>query len=147
MGQEVIYYAMSREDTQVNAYGESWEKSTLPPVRLNARVEYGEPVVKSTAAGPDSELTLEVYCLTDELIERNLAPVEGDFVEFGQAYFEISGVTQPQLVFGQVNNRLMTKLSCVASREAQFSAGSYSGYGGEDNSHPIQPPIPRNIRG
>lgn len=148
IGQEVLYYAISREDTNVDdLYGESIEKSFLPPVMLNCLVSYDNPVVKSLDVGLDTEYTLDVYALTDEMNERNLLAREGDFVEFGQVFFEITGVTKPQLVFGHVNNKLMTKLTCVASREAQFAAGSYSDYGGQDNSHPILPPQPRNIRG
>jgi hypothetical protein len=146
-GQDVIYYAISREHTQVDdIYGEAVEKFFLDPVILNCRVAYDNPVVKTTEIGTDSEYTLEVYVMNDELLERNLVPMEGDFVEFGQTFYEISSVTQPQLVFGHVDNKLMRKLVCVTSREVQFAAGAYSGIGAEDNSHPVQRPVPRDPR-
>lgn len=148
IGQEVIYYSISREETSVrNIYNESIEKRYLDPVRLNCLVSYDNPTVKNTDIGLDSEYNVEVFALNDELIERNLVPKEGDFLEYGQTFYEVTAVTQPQLVYGHIDNKLMKKLSCVASRENQFSAESYSGIGGQDNSHPVQPPSPRNPRG
>lgn len=147
VGQEVVYYPISRDLTSVrNIYGEAVEKQYIDPVRLNCLVRYDNPVVKSTDIGLDSEYQLEVYALNDELVERNLVPLEGDFLEYGQTFYEVASVTQPQLVYGHVDNKLMKKLLCVPSREGQFAAESYSGEGGEDFSHPVLPPRPRNPR-
>jgi hypothetical protein len=144
--QEVIYYSISRDFTDVkNIYGETIEKRYLDPVRLNCLVRFDNPTVKSTDLGLDSVYSLEVYALNDELIERNLSPTEGDFLEYGQIFFEVTAVTQPQLVYGHIDNKLMRKLICVPSREGQFSAESYSGEG-VDNSHQVQPPLPKNPR-
>ncbi len=148
IGQEVVYYALSREETAVDdVYGEAVEKTWYAPVRLNCLVDFDNPVVKTTGMGLDSEYTLELYVHTAELIDRNLRPWEGDFVEFGQTYFEVTSVTMPQLVFGQVNNKIMTKLSCVSAREGTFAAGGYSAHEVDDPSHPVQTPDSRDVGG
>jgi len=147
IGQEVIYYALSREETTPHdVYGEAVDKVWYAPVTLNCLVSFDNPDVKTLDIGLDAEYNLEVYVLTDELIDRNIKPNEGDFVEFGQKFFEISSVTLPQLAFGQVNNKLMTKFSCVSSRESVFAGGSYSSHEVVDNTHPVQTPISKNVR-
>lgn len=147
VGQEVVYYPISREETAVHdVYGEAVEKQWLPPVRVNCLVAYDNPVVKSMDIGLDSEHTLDVYMHAAELVERNLVPREGDFLEFGQMFFEVSGVTEPHMVFGQINNQIMVKLSCVQAREGTFSAEAYSSHEVDDGSHPVTTPTSRNVR-
>jgi hypothetical protein len=138
IGQEVSYYEISVEDSAVNTtYEESSHKVWRPPVKCNALVLWDNPQTRSSVLGPDSIYSLEVYFHTQELNERNLVPKDGDFVEFGEVFFEITSVTHPQLVFGQVNNKIMTKCMCVPAREGQFQAGGDSEKG-EQNTHPVE---------
>ena len=147
IGQEIYYYAISPEDNNAeNVYGEQIRKISRSPVKLNGLVNYDNPMTRSTSEGQDSDYTVEVYCQTQELIERNLIPVEGDFIEFAQVFFEISSVTQPQMVFGQANEKIMTKLHCVTAREGQFAAGSTSKEV-IDRSHPVQQTPHRKLEG
>jgi hypothetical protein len=135
-GEEVTYYAISEEHTVAHRlYQESINKVWFSPVKINARVEYDNPGVESTNFTLDSQFTLGVFFLTDELIERNLKPKEGDFIEYGQIVYEITAVTQPQLVYGQINNKIMTKCMCVPSREGQMQVNSDSTQF-VDNTHP-----------
>ncbi len=137
VGQEVSYYEIDLEKSRVHRlYEEAIEKTWKPPVLVNARVLWDNPSSVHNVIGIDSKYTAEVYFHTDELNDRNVSPKEGDFIEFGQVFFEITAVTQPQIVFGQVNNRIMTKCVCVPSREGQFQAGNDSSQA-IDNSHPI----------
>jgi len=136
-GQEVSYYAISAEKSRINSlYGEAIEKVWDPPILVNARVMWDNTQSAATSFGIDSKYTCEVYFHDLELKERNVVPKEGDFVEFGEVFFEITSVTQPQIVFGQVNNRLMTKCVCVPSREGQFQNGGRNSEGVK-NTHPI----------
>lgn len=135
-GEEVIYYAISEEHTVSHRlYKEAINKVWFNPVKINARLEYDNPGVDSTNMTLDSKFTLNVFFLTDELTERNLKPKEGDFIEYGQIIFEITAVTQPQLVFGQINNKILTKCTCVPSREGQMQINSDSAQF-VDNTHP-----------
>jgi len=107
-------------------------------VKINALVNYDNPGVDTTQFTLDSKYSLDVYFHTDELIGRNVSPKEGDFIEFGQVVFEITSVTQPQLVFGQVNEKIMTQCRCTPSREGQMQIHSDSAQF-IDNSHPVDP--------
>jgi len=138
VGQEVTYYEVDVEKSKSNhLYDEAVEKVWKPPVLVNARVLWDNPTSTTSNFGVDSKYTAEVYFHKLELDERNVAPKEGDFVEFGQVFFEITSVTQPQIIFGQVNNKAMTKCICVPSREGQFQAGGKASEG-VDNTHPIE---------
>lgn len=144
VGQEISYYAISLEKSRVDdLYREAVEKVWDPPVLINARVMWDNTQSSSTTFGVDSKYNLEVYFHKLELDERNVKPKEGDFIEFGGVFFEITSVTQPQIVFGQVNNKIMTKCVCVPSREGQFSAGGESGEG-VSNTYPIENTKHRN---
>lgn len=137
-GQEVSYYAISVERSRVNRlYGEAVEKVWDPPVLINARVLWDNENTVTAGSTADSRYSCEVYFHALELKDRNVRPREGDFIEFGQVFFEITSVTQPQIVFGQVNNRIMTKCVCVPSREGQFQAGG-SSERADDRTHPIE---------
>lgn len=147
IGQEIFYYGIILEETNVHdLYGEAIQKTWAAPVRLNGLIKYDSPGASSTEQGIDTKYTLEAYLHTKELEERNLNPREGDFIEFGQVYFEITSVTLPQMVFGQHNNRIMTKLICTVAREGQFAAGDASDEF-VDNSHPDQVKRSRRLEG
>lgn len=137
-GEEVTYYAISLEKSRVDdLYDEAVEKIWEIPVKINARVLWNNEQSKSSNFGIDSIYSIEVYFHDDELKDRNVSPKEGDFIEFGNVFFEITSVTQPQIVFGQINNKVMTKCYCVPSREGQFSNGSDSSRGVR-NTHPVE---------
>lgn len=137
-GTEVHYYAISLEKSRVNRlYDEAVEKVWEPPVKIFGRVLYDNPQSATTGRGVDSVYNIEVYFHELELTDRNVVPKEGDFIEFGQVFYEITSATQPQIVFGQVNNKVMTKCVCVRSREGQFQAGGRTSEG-VDNTHPIE---------
>ncbi len=139
VGQEVLYYGISLAETRVNPlYQEAVQKTWNPPVRMNALVNFDNQNTVSSNMGLDAKYSLEVYFHDLELKERNVLPKEGDFVEFGQIFYEITSATQPQLVFGQVNNKVMTKCVCVPSREGQFQMGNDSSEE-VDRSHPVPP--------
>lgn len=136
--QEIIYYAISYEDSRVHdVYDEAVHKEYLQPVRINARVEWDQNA--STAGGGtlDSTYSCTVFLHHTECIERNLNPREGDFIEFGQVVFEITTATWAKPVYGQMNAKLEHQLTCVTSREGQFKADSVR-IDGVDNTHPVE---------
>lgn len=143
--QEIIYWAISYEESQVHrVYDEAVKKAYQVPVRLNARVQFDQGQTRMKDGKLDATYTLEAYCHAQELAERNVVPREGDFVEFGQVMFEIASVTRPQLVFGQANDKIMVKLTCVPSRESQFKADNDT-FEAEDNTHPVEPSRPKTL--
>ena len=125
--QSVRYYEILLKETNVHKlYRESIKKTWNAPVDIFARVMYGNSTVTTTNFVPDAQFELDVFFHTQELQERNVSPKEGDFIEYGRVFYEITSVTQPQIVFGEINNKIMTKCTTHRAREGQFSAGGSS---------------------
>jgi hypothetical protein len=136
--QEVKYYAISLEHSNPHRlYNEEINKVWMPAVKTFGMVNWDNPNTVQTIFGSDSQFKLEVEFFPEELTARNLVPKEGDFIEYGQVFFEITSVTQPRSIYGQINNKVMTKCTCVPSREGQFQAGSNSSEN-VDNTQPIE---------
>jgi hypothetical protein len=139
VGQSVIYYAISVENTEIDTlYNESVDKVWYSPVEINARVEWENPTVDTTQLSLDSKYSCNVFFHDTELIDRNVNPREGDFLEFGSVVFEITSVTRPQLVYGQVNKKIQVMCRCVPSREGQFQIHNDSAKF-VDRTHPVEP--------
>lgn len=143
--QEVIYYAISSEDSRVHdVYDEAILKEYLQPVRINARVKFDQIASTSKGGTIDSNYTILVQLHPEECRQRNVIPREGDFIEFGQIVFEISTVGYSQPVFDQIDDKIKYELTCVSSREGQFKVDN-SRIDGIDNTHPVEHPVVRTL--
>lgn len=122
IGQEVMYFQILAEQTQTNdLYNEAVTKVHADPVVLNGLVYYENTTEQVSSLPPDSKFRLDLYLHVKELEERNLAPKMGDFVQFGEIVYEIYAVTQPQVIFGQIEQKMMTKCTCGPARKGQFA--------------------------
>lgn len=143
--QEIVYYAISFEDSRVHdVYDESVLKEYLQPVRINARVKFDQVATVAKGGTLDSNYQLQVQLHPEECRQRNVVPREGDFIEFGQVVFEVTTVGYTQPVFGQIDDRINYDLTCVPSREGQFKVDS-SRIDGIDNTHPVEHPSVRTL--
>ena len=143
--QYVLYYAIDPETSVVHdVYDEAVVKNFMPPVKVVARVEYDELATKAGGGVLDSNYSVTVLIQPQELLDRNVHPREGDFVEYGQVMFEISSVKMRHPAFGQMNEKVTVELTCVPSREGQFKADNVS-IDGVDNTHPVEPARPRTL--
>lgn len=143
--QEIIYYAISLEESRVHdVYDEAVYKEYLQPVRINARVEWGQTATTAGGGTADSTYSCKVFLHHQECVERNIVPREGDFIEFGQIVFEITTATWAKPAFGQMNAKLEHELTCVSSREGQFKAENVR-IDEVDNTHPVETARPRTL--
>ena len=46
----------------------------------------------------------------------------GDFVRFGEIFYEISKLIEPKLLFGQPESRFEIQAECIRAREGLFNA-------------------------
>lgn len=121
VGQQVIYYSVSEEHTKSHRlYDEAIRKTTFRPVEMNALILYNEPQQTVGKFSIDTTYTTEMYFHIHELEERNVIPREGDFIKWGTVVYEIEQLTKPQIVYGQINNRVMVKAKCRVARKSQF---------------------------
>lgn len=121
VSQKIIYYSVSEKHTNVHKlYDEAIKKTVYSPVEINALVMYNEPIQTATQFSIDTVYSIEVYFHYHELEERNIIPREGDFVKFGTIVYEVEKLNQPQIVYGQMQNKVMVKAACRTARKSQF---------------------------
>ncbi len=124
VGQTLIYYPISREHTRYHpVYGEAINKTFLPPVRIHALVKWEGITTKTEAFGVDKLSNIEVHFHKRRLIEdQDVFVREGDFLQYGDQFYEILTLNEPKQLFGQIENRFEIVAKCMKSRTSVFNA-------------------------
>jgi len=123
IGQQIVYYPISLENTDFHpVYGEAIKKSFLSPVRVYALVEYGGAQSSGDVFGIDKTATITVKFHKRRLLDdQDLYVREGDFVLYGEQYYEITMITWQKQLFGQIEHRFEIIASCTRAREGLFN--------------------------
>jgi phenylpropionate dioxygenase-like ring-hydroxylating dioxygenase large terminal subunit len=124
IGQGIFYYPISIEHTEFHEiYGEAITKTFLPPVRVHALVEWAEYVTETGKFGVDRRRTINVHFHKRRLTEdQNLYVREGDFVKYGDLFYEIVSLIEPKELFGQSDTKMEIVAKCIRAREGKFNA-------------------------
>ena len=125
VGQQVLYFPLDLEHTNYHPiYGEAIEKTFLPPVRVHALVEYqGIETSDMEGIAIDKATKIKVNFHKRRLTEdQDLYVREGDFVRYGEIFYEIVKLMEPKLLFGQVEHRFEIQAECIRSRDGLFNA-------------------------
>ncbi len=124
IGQGVFYYPISIEHTEYHEiYGEALIKTFLPPVRVHALVEWAEFITEAGKFGIDRRRSINVHFHKRRLTEdQNLYVREGDFVKYGDLFYEIVSLSEPQELFGQNESKMEIVAKCIRAREGRFNA-------------------------
>jgi hypothetical protein len=125
IGQTIVYYPIDISRTNFHdLYGEAITKTFLPPVRVQALIEWeGFKTKYNDSIGLDKESTINIHFHKRRLTEdQDLFVREGDFVYYGDLYYEIVSLTEPKRLFGQVNHKLEISAKCIRAREGLFDA-------------------------
>ncbi len=125
IGQQILYYPIDLEATNFHElYGEAIEKTFLPPIRVYALVKFDEDntsYLDSVGVDNMSEITVHFHKrrLTED---QNLFVREGDFVLYGDLYYEIMTLSSARRLFGQVNQTFEISAKCKRARKGLFDA-------------------------
>ena len=125
VGQQVLYFPLDLEHTSYHPlYGEAIEKTFLPPLRVHALVEYqGIETSDMDGIAIDKATKIKVMFHKRRLTEdQDLYVREGDFVRYGEIFYEIVKLMEPKLLFGQVEHRFEIQAECIRSRDGLFNA-------------------------
>ena len=125
VGQTIVYYPIDIKRTNYHdLYGEALKKTFLPPVRVYALVEFDGITTKyNTNIGLDKDVSITVHFHKRRLTEdQELYVREGDFVLYGDIYYEIVTLGEPKQLFGQIDHRLEISAKCIRAREGLFDA-------------------------
>jgi hypothetical protein len=125
IGQQILYYPIDLDTTNFHPlYGEAIEKTYLSPIRVYALVEWKtEASEYMEGIGIDKIWEITVHFHRRRLTEdQNLYVREGDFVLYGDHYYEIVELSEPKLLFGQVGNEFEIVAECKRARKGLFDA-------------------------
>lgn len=121
IGQTIQYFSINEEKTKAHdVYNEAKQKFVYHPVEIEALVLWSDTVVTTTNFNVDVTYNIEVYFHKQDLDDRKIIPQIGDFVQFGDAFFELTKISQPDLIGGQPEHRTMYKCSAIKARYGQF---------------------------
>ena len=125
IGQTIVYYPIDISRTNFHdLYGEAITKTFLPPIRVQALIEWeGYKTKYNDSIGLDKESSVNVHFHKRRLTEdQDLFVREGDFIYYGDLYYEIVALSEPKRLFGQVNHKLEISAKCIRAREGLFDA-------------------------
>ena len=125
IGQQVLYFPIDIDRTNFHpVYGEAIVKTFLHPVRVYALVEYGGLETSYLdSMGMDKKEGITINFHKRRLTEdQDLFVCEGDFVRYGEVFYEIVKLMEPKLLFGQVEHRFEIQAECIRARDGVFNA-------------------------
>ncbi len=124
IGQQVVYYPIDVNYTNFHPlYGEAIEKTFLSPVRVYALIEWEGIQTLTEKYGVDKGANLTAHFHKRRLTEdQDLFVREGDFILYGNLYYQIVTLQEPKQLFGQIDHRFEIVAKCIKSREGLFDA-------------------------
>ena len=119
IGQQVLYLPVSSERTNYHGlYGEAIEKNFLPPVRVYALVAFDGIKTKTENFGLDKEASITIYFHQRRLHEdQDLYVREGDFVMYGDYFYEIVFLSDERQLFGQIDHKFQIMARGIRARK------------------------------
>ena len=123
VGQTILYYPVSLEHTNFhNIYGEAIQKNFLNPVRVYAMVQYISETTSTTPLGVDRVERIKISFHKRRLTEdQDLFVREGDFIQYGENFYEILNLAEPIWLYGQVESKFEITAECIRAREGLFN--------------------------
>jgi hypothetical protein len=125
IGQQILYYPIDLETTQFHdMYGEAIEKTFLSPIIVYALVKVEDEATSYLAGvGIDTDSVITVHFHRRRLNEdQDLFVREGDFVLYGNTYYEIVKLSEQRKLFGQVDHQFEISAKCRRARRGLFDA-------------------------
>ena len=116
-GQKIFYYTIREDLSDIHeVYEESIYKIFNPPVEVECMVEWQPSEVKTTKYGHEQIKTISAYLHNRDLLDRNLSVKQGDYISYGEYFFEITSIVYDKLVYGQVERVTSVKLNAKQAR-------------------------------
>jgi len=121
IGQKVFYYKIRTDLTNIHeVYEEAVTKVFDPPVEVEARVKWDPAEVRTNKFGTETFRSVEVYIHYRDILDRDLEIKEGDYLSYGDIFFEVTSATFSNLIFGQIEYKTGIKLVCKQARKGQI---------------------------
>lgn len=104
---DIILYKIILDNTSINIYGESTNKTRYTGIELKSLVKFKKIVSDATAGfGVDVDQGVEFRFVRKLLEEVQVYPEIGDIISYDDSYYEIDNVNDTQYVAGQPYNSI-----------------------------------------
>lgn len=123
IGQQIIYYPISREFTDFHpVYGEAIQKTFLSPIKVFALVTWEGSSTNLETFGIDKRNSLTIKFHKRRLVEdQDLFIKEGDFILYDALFYEIANLNDAKVLFGQ-DTAFEIVAKCIRARDSVFNA-------------------------
>lgn len=116
-GQKIYYYTVREDLSNVHSvYEESMQKIFNPPIELECLVEWQPSEVKTNQFGHEQIKTIAAFLHGRDLIDRDLNIRQGDYISYGEFFFEITSLIYDKIAYGQVERVVSLKLNAKQTR-------------------------------
>jgi hypothetical protein len=100
----LVLFKINLNETKVNIYGESMNKTWYPGVEVFGLIDKEPETAVYEGFGSDRNQSITFKLDRWMLEEKNIYPEIGDVIFWNEAYFEIDNTNEIQLVGGQTYN-------------------------------------------
>jgi len=100
----LVLFKINLNETKVNIYGESMNKTWYPGVEVFGLIDKESETATYEGFGSDINQSITFKLDRWMLEEKNIYPEIGDVIFWNEAYFEIDNTNEIQLVGGQTYN-------------------------------------------
>jgi len=130
---QVVYFYKTRVDLSQphDVYDEMTERIFDNPVEIDCRVQWNSEEIKQDKFGIDVVRKMEVYIHMRDMLDRNITISEGDFLQYGTDFFEITTVKDDKVIFGQVEYKTGFVVSAVLARKGLINKTPHGPIGEE----------------
>ena len=102
--QPVVIYKISAIDTETNMYGEASQGKVFKPgVEVSSLVTADDQTTTTDEFGPDLQQTALFSFVRQSLVDISYVVEIGDIIDWNSGYWEISSISENQLVGGQTD--------------------------------------------
>jgi hypothetical protein len=101
---KVVLFKINLNETKVNIYGESINKTWHPGVEVYALINKDAETSRYEGFGAETDQNVTFKLDRWMLEEKGIYPEIGDIIYFNTAYYEIDNTTEVQFVGGQPSN-------------------------------------------
>ena len=120
-GQKIFYYTVREDLSDVHdVYEEAMHKIFNPPILIECLVDWQPSEVKTTKFGHEQIKVITAYLHHRDLIDRDIEVRQGDFISYGEFFFEITSYIYDKLVYGQVERVSSIKLTAKQTSTEQI---------------------------
>ena len=100
----IVLFKINMNETKVNIYGESLNKTWYPGVQVYALIDKEPESTRYEGFGSDRDQNVTFKLDRWMLEEKGIYPEVGDIINWNEGYFEIDNTNEVQMVGGQSYN-------------------------------------------